>query len=251
MDLLASVSPRGVVTLTFNRPDRANSYDAAMLDALADAFERFGADKSVRIIVLRGTGKHFSAGAAVGAAGTPRRSIGEVCALVDAVSKPTVAVVQGACIGGALALACCCDTMIAGPEASFAIPEVRLGFAPGPLIAVFARALGVRATRHYLLSGARFTADDAVALGLVHRLAAAGQLETLLDETIDGYLLAAPSAIMRAKYQLRAYGTPKVTADELRELQKTFDSMANSDEAAEGRLAFREKRKPRWYPPAS
>src|SRR5690242_18086694 len=106
--LLATVTARGVATIAFNRPDRANSYDAAMLDALADAFARFGADKAVRLIVLRGSGKHFSAGAAVGDTGMPKRSIGEVCALVDAVPKPTIAVVHGACIGGALALASCC-----------------------------------------------------------------------------------------------------------------------------------------------
>jgi methylglutaconyl-CoA hydratase len=245
-----SVSPRGVATLTFNRPERANSYDAAMLDALADAFERFAADKSVRVIILRGAGKHFSAGAAIGAAGKPRRGIGEVCALVDAVPKPTIAVVQGACIGGALALASCCDVMLATPDAIFAIPEVRLGFAPGPLIPVFARAVGIRALRRYLLSGERFAAEDALRLGLVHALATAEELETILDETIDGCLLAAPSAVTRAKYQLRNYATPRVNADDLRELQKTYESLSNSEEAMEGRNAFKEKRKPRWYPPA-
>src|SRR4029077_15253707 len=96
--LLTSVSARGVATLTFNRPDRANSYDAAMLDALADGFETLGRDEAVRVIVLRGAGKHFSAGAAIGEGGKPRRAIGEVCAMIDAIPKPTVAVAQGACI---------------------------------------------------------------------------------------------------------------------------------------------------------
>ena len=105
-----------------------------MLDALADGFEQFGRDSAVRVIVLRGSGKHFSAGAAIGEGGQPRRAIGDVCALIDATPKPTIAVVQGACIGGALALASCCDVMVASREAFFSIPEVRLGFAPGPLI---------------------------------------------------------------------------------------------------------------------
>src|SRR4029077_8860300 len=95
--LLTSVSARGVATLTFNRPDRANSYDAAMLDALADGFETSGRDAAVRVIVLRGAGKHLSAGAAVGEGGRPRRPIGEMCALIDAMPKPTIAVAQGAC----------------------------------------------------------------------------------------------------------------------------------------------------------
>ena len=142
--------------MTFNRPDRANSYNAEMLDALADGFEQFGRDSAVRVIVLRGTGKHFSAGNAIGEAGQPKRAIGDVCALIDATPKPTVAVVQGACIGGALALASCCDVMIASRGAFFSVPEVRLGFAPGPLIGVFVRAIGYRALRRYLLSGERF-----------------------------------------------------------------------------------------------
>ena len=76
--LLTSVSARGVATLTFNRPDRANSYDAAMLDALADGVEAFGGDAAVRVIVLRGAGKHFSAGAAIGEGGRPRRLTAEI-----------------------------------------------------------------------------------------------------------------------------------------------------------------------------
>src|SRR4029078_1401993 len=136
---------RGIATLTFNRPDRANSYNAEMLDALADGFEQFGRDSAVRVIVLRGSGKHLSAGAAIGEPGHPKREIGEVCALIDATPKPTIAVAQGACIGGALAPASSCDIMVATREAFFSIPEVRLGFAPGPLIGTFLRSIGYRA----------------------------------------------------------------------------------------------------------
>jgi methylglutaconyl-CoA hydratase len=246
---LASVSPRGVATLTFNRPDRANSYDAAMLDALAHGVEGFGQDAAVRAIVLRGTGKHFSAGAAIGEGGKPRRPIGEVCAMIDATPKPTVAVAQGACIGGALAIASSCDVVVASRDAFFAIPEVRLGFAPGPLLGAFARGLGFRALRHYLLSGERFSAEDGHRIGLVHRLCDAAGLESAVDELIDALLLGAPNAAATAKQLLRRHGPPALSPDELRELQRAHEAMAQSDEAAEGRAAFKEKRKPRWYPP--
>jgi methylglutaconyl-CoA hydratase len=247
--LLTSVSARGVATLTFNRPDRANSYDAAMLDALADGFESFGRDDAVRVIMLRGAGKHLSAGAAIGEGGKPRRSIGEVCAMIDALSKPTVAVAQGACIGGALAIASCCDIVIASGDAFFAIPEVRLGFAPGPLLASFARGIGYRALRRYLLSGERFSADEGHRLGLVHRLCDAEGLDGAVDELIDALLLGAPKAAATAKRLLRGHAPPALSAEELRELQRAHEAMSNSDEAAEGRAAFKEKRKPRWYPP--
>jgi methylglutaconyl-CoA hydratase len=247
--LLTSVSTRGIATLTFNRPDRANSYDAAMLDALADGFEAFGRDAAVRAIVLRGAGKHFSAGATIGDGGKPRRPIGEVCAMIDAAPKPTVAVAQGACIGGALAIASSCDVVIASRDAFFAIPEVRLGFAPGPLLGAFARGLGFRALRHYLLSGERFSAEDGHRLGLVHRLCDPKELDGTVDELIDALLLAAPNAAAKAKHLLRRHAPPALTPEELRELQRAFEATADSAEAGEGRAAFKEKRKPRWYPP--
>ena len=247
--LLTSVSARGVATLTFNRPDRANSYDAAMLDALADGFASLGRDAAVRVIVLRGAGKHFSAGAAIGEGGKPRRAIGEVCAMIDATAKPTVAVAQGACIGGALAIASSCDVVVASRDAFFAIPEVRLGFAPGPLLGAFARGLGHRALRRYLLSGERFSAEEGHRLGLVHRLCDAQELDGAVDELIDALLLGAPAAAAKAKQLLRRHAPPALSPDELRELQCAHEAMADSDEAAEGRAAFKEKRKPGWYPP--
>jgi methylglutaconyl-CoA hydratase len=247
--LLSSVSDRGVATLIFNRPDRANSYNAAMLDAVADGVERFDRDSAVRVIVLRGAGKHFSAGAAIGGGGHPRRSIGEVCNLIDATSKPTVALVQGACIGGALALASCCDVIVASREAFFSIPEVRLGFAPGPLIGVFARAIGYRALRRYLLSGERFSAEEAHRIGLVQELCDAQTTESTVDGLTDALLLGAPGAAATAKRLLQKQAPPALSLDELRELQSNFEAMASSQEAAEGRAAFGEKRKPNWYRP--
>jgi methylglutaconyl-CoA hydratase len=248
--LLQSVSDRGIATLTFNRPDKANSFDAAMLDALTDGFERYGNDPAVRAIVLRGSGKHFSAGAAIGAEGQAKRSMGEACALIDNVPKPTIAVVQGACIGGALALASCCDMMVASRAAMFSIPEVRLGFAPGPLIGFFARAMGARALRRYLYSGERFSAEEALRIGLVHELVEAEALDRTLDAILDQILLGAPGAIARAKAVLQDQGAPPaLSAAELREMQAAFHAVAQSAEAAEGRAAFQEKRKPAWYPP--
>ena len=126
-----------------------------------------------------------------------------MCALVDATPKPTIAVVQGACIGGALALASCCDVMVASREAFFSIPEVRLGFAPGPLIGSFLRAMGYRALRRYLLSGERFTAEEAHRLGLVQQLCDAPAIDSVTDELIDQLLLGAPAAAANAKRLLQ------------------------------------------------
>jgi methylglutaconyl-CoA hydratase len=247
--LLTSVAPRGIATITFNRPEKANSYDRAMLNALAAGFERFGGDPAVRVIVLRGTGKHFSAGAAIGEGGGPGRSIGEVCRLIDTAPKPTIAAVQGACIGGALALASCCDIVIAARDTKFSIPEVRLGFAPGPLIGFFARAMGVRALRRYLLSGESFGAEEALRLGLAQEICGTDALDRTLDEVVDNCLRAAPAAVAQAKRVLLAQAGPIATPEELAELQRVFEANAQSEEAAEGRASFKEKRSPNWYPP--
>jgi methylglutaconyl-CoA hydratase len=157
--------------------------------------------------------------------------------------------VQGACIGGALALASCCDVMVASSDASFAVPEVRLGFAPGPLIGVFMRAMGYRALRRYLLSGERFSAEEAHRVGIVQELCDAQALESVADKLIDEMLLGAPNAAANAKRVLQKQAPAAASAEELKAMQKAFEAMFQSDEATEGRAAFKEKRKPRWYPP--
>ena len=143
MSVAVSVDARGVATVTLNRPGRANAYDYATLAAVAEAFERFAADDAIRVIVLRGEGKHFCSGADVAAGAEPgpgQPGVYELLASLETTPKPTIAVVQGACIGGGLVLAAMCDMLIASSGAFFSMPEVRLGLTPGPSSApVFAR----------------------------------------------------------------------------------------------------------------
>jgi methylglutaconyl-CoA hydratase len=251
--ILTSVCERGVATLRFNRPDKANSYDQGMLDALAAWIDQCQDDAAVRLMVLRGEGKHFSAGAAIAPKdespdhSVPQRGIADVCLALDAIPKPTIAAVQGACMGGAAAIASCCDVVIASRDATFAIPEVRLGFAPGPLIPFFLRALGLRALRRYLLSGERFSAQEAHRIGLAHELCESGAIEQALEAVIDELMMAAPGAVARAKQVLRAQVAPPISPALLRKLQVAFKAAARSDEAEEGRRSFKEKRKPSWY----
>ncbi|HKA78674.1 MAG TPA: enoyl-CoA hydratase-related protein [Xanthobacteraceae bacterium] len=249
--LLRTVDGRGVAVLTFNRPEKGNSYSAAMLDTLHDEITRLGADPAVRTIVLRGNGKHFNAGADVGAAAKekPRASIPMVCLGLDTIPKPTIALVQGACIGGAVAMISCCDVVVATDNAFFSLPEVRLGFAPGPLIPFFLRAIDPRSLRRYLLSGERFAAEDALRIGLVHQLCAAESADAALAAIIDEMLHAGPNALAHAKQLLRRLTQVPISKELLAELQGEFDQRLESAEATEGRAAFREKRKPSWFPP--
>lgn len=251
--LLRSIDRRGVAMLTLNRPEKGNAYNQALLDALVAEIGELGADPAVRVIVLRASGKHFSVGAEIGAAEPakegPRVTIPALCATLDAVEKPTVALVHGACIGGGVALVSCCDVVLAAREAFFALPEVRLGFAPGPLIPFFLRAIGARSLRRYLISGERFTADEAMRVGLVHHLYDSEAADAALMRLVDELLLAGPNAAAQAKRLLLRFTQAPPSPEILAELQREFEVGFHSPEAAEGRAAFREKRKPGWAPP--
>jgi methylglutaconyl-CoA hydratase len=250
--LLCAVDSRGIATLVFNRPEKRNSYNQAMIKALFEEMVRLGTDPSVRAVVLRGTGQHFSAGADVSERHDPadmeRMRMLALCTGLDSMPKPLIAVVQGACIGGAVALISCCDMVIATQTAFFSLPEVRLGFAPGPLIPFFLRGMSARSLRRYLLSGERFTAADALRIGLVHELCDANGGDAALLKLIEEVLLAGPNAAVHAKELLRRLTDKPITTESLAELQLEFNQRLESPEAVEGRASFREKRKPKWYP---
>jgi methylglutaconyl-CoA hydratase len=251
--VLSQVDARGIATITLNRPDKANAYDYGMLEAVGHCFEQFGADAKVRVIVLRGAGKHFSAGADVQAGAEPpegsgRRGLGETCALIDETPKPTIALVQGACVGGGMGIAACCDIVLADRSAFFSVPEVRLGFTPGPLSLHFARALGTRAFRRYGMTGQRFSAEEGLRVGFVHELCETGGLDTALAKQVEEIVMAAPFAAMGAKSIALRLQSGQIPHGLEHQLQAEFAQSRNSDEAAEGKASFKEKRKPSWYP---
>jgi len=126
---------------------------------------------------------------------------------------------------------------------------VRLGFAPGPLIPFFLRAMEARSLRRYLLSGERFAAEAAMRIGLVHELYDTVDGDAALAALLDELLLAGPNAVTVAKGLLRRLGQPPVSKELLVELQREFDQRRHSPEAVEGVASFREKRKPRWAAP--
>jgi methylglutaconyl-CoA hydratase len=240
---------RGIVTLTLNRADKSNALDAETVDLLAEAIAAVGHDQSVRILALRGAGEHFCAGADVSSTGDSwsksGRTIIDVCTLLDNLSKPAVAVIHGACIGGGLAFAACCDVVLATPGAFFAIPEVRLGVAPGPLMLFFMQAIPPRALRRYLISGERITAEQALSFGLVHEIATPDQIDPAFGRLTDALLQGAPTAIADAKRILREQSRP-FTEQVLRDMEADFRRRGSSPDALEGLAGFREKRPPRW-----
>ncbi|HEY1504988.1 MAG TPA: enoyl-CoA hydratase-related protein [Stellaceae bacterium] len=250
---------RGIATLMLNRPDRGNAYDDVMLRELMIALAELDNDDAVRVVLLRGAGKHFCVGADIAwhraNQGAPdSREAGpkliDMLLALDRLSKPTIAVLHGAAVGGGLAVPLCCDVAFATSDAIFSIPEVRIGLMPGPLVPLFLRAMPYRAFRRYGLSGERFSSAEAKALGLIHDAAPAEQVEAVVAKQVEEFLLSAPGAVAGLKALAAALAPPPITAMLLDDLEEAGHGMLETEEAKEGVASFLEKRRPRWYPPS-
>jgi methylglutaconyl-CoA hydratase len=245
------ISTRRIATVTLNRPDRGNAFDQRMLDELLAEFSHLGANDSVRVDVLRGSGRHFCTGADLAARGPdahePARApatLRDVLVALDTVPKPTIAVVHGGAVGGGAAFAACCDVALATDAAFFSIPEVRVGMPPLGVLPYLVRAMGNRNFRRYGLSGERFTATEAQQLGLVHQVCDAATLEDLIARVADEFLLGAPDALAKLKSAAAEFAVPSLSAI----LAHRPPHNSKTPEAIEGIASFREKRKPSWYP---
>jgi methylglutaconyl-CoA hydratase len=252
--IAVDVSARRIATVLLNRPERGNAFDQVMLDELGQAFAALAADAAARVVVLRASGRHFCTGADLAARGTEApalpaattgTSLREVLAGLDALPKPTLAVVHGAAVGGGAGFAACCDVVIAAEDAFFSIPEVRVGMPPLGVAPFLVRAIGHRNFRRYGLSGERITAAEALRLGLAHQVCAADALEEALAGIADAFLHGAPGAISALKSAAAQYASP--TLSTILATQPGHDP--KTPEALEGIASFREKRKPSWYPP--
>jgi methylglutaconyl-CoA hydratase len=251
--ITVDVSARRIATITLNRPDRGNAFDQTMLDELADQLKTLGADDNVRIIVLRGSGRHFCTGADLAsrsgeaAAQPPARapaSLRDVLVALDTVPKPTMAVVQGGAVGGGAGFVTCCDVAIATEAAFLSIPEVRVGMPPFGVMPFLIRAMGHRAFRRYGLTGERIVAAEALRLGLVHQVCDAASLEETGARIADELLHGAPGAIAALKEASALFALPPLSAI----LEHRAPHNPKTPEAIEGIASFREKRKPSWYP---
>jgi methylglutaconyl-CoA hydratase len=238
-----------VATITFARPQKSNAYNKAMLRAFDDGIRQADENPDIRALVVRGEGKHFCAGADLGAeegSDEAAPGVGDVCLRLSSLPKPTIAVVQGACVGGGMAFATCCDIIIAAQDAFFSMPEAWIGFSPTPLIPFILKALGERQARRILMMGSRFSADEALRIGLASEVCAQDQLDKSLHDTVAALLQSAPGAVAEIKAQVARLRNVTPTSELLAGLQRGFDAVKDSSEAQEGRAARREKRPPNW-----
>jgi len=249
----------GVAQVTMSRPAVFNAFDEAMIGELDAAFDRLGADEGVRVIVLAGEGKHFSAGAdlqwmqrASDASQAwnleDARRFAAMLARIEAAPKPTVARVQGAALGGGVGLACACDIAIAADNAVFAVSEARFGILPAVIGPYLVNAVGRRQARRLALTSARIQAPEALAIGLVQQVVVPERLDAAVDAMVVELLAGGPLAQREIKRLFAQLEVGPITA-EVRELTaRTISRVRGSDEAREGFAAFLGKRPAGWIP---
>src|SRR5260370_28104396 len=198
--VLWNLDERGVATVTLNRPEVNNAYDASLIQGVLSAIEELSKKPLLRVVVLKGNGKHFQAGADLKGIHavrpkSPDENEAVSQAAFEAVQRlnrlpiPTVALVQGGCFGGGTGVISACDVVIAADNASFSITEVRWGLTAAIIIPQLNDAIGVRQVRRYALTGDRVGAQDSRRIHLMHQAVPLAHLETARSKVI-GTLLA-------------------------------------------------------------
>ena len=257
-DLIIDTDSRGVATITLNRPDVHNAFNSELIAELRSAFLALDADATVRVILLTGAGKSFSAGAdlnwmkrsATFSAEENQQdamALSDMLATINNCSKPTLAFVNGAAFGGGVGLAACCDIVVALSTAAFSLSEVKLGLTPATISPYVVRAIGERAARRYFLTAERFDGIEARRIGLAHETAQTVDEAQMIADGLIGYLLSGgPVAQAASKTLIRMVADSDITDDLRRKTAQLIAERRTSDEGQEGLSAFLEKRKPNW-----
>ena len=261
--LLIERSPLGTgwaEVWTLNAPATRNALTDAMVAALQGACERARTDTALRVIVLRGAGGYFCAGGSLGnfasAIGRPHeggadplvavnRDYGRLLQALCALPQLLIAAVQGAAMGGGIGLLCCADHVLAAPDAQFATPEVTLGIVPAQIAPFVVRRLGDATARDWLLSGARWSATEARAAGLVNEVAA-DDVETALRQQLKRFAQAAPGAVAETKRLLAQLSAGGALGDVLDSAAPVFARALRGPEAAQGLKAFAARQAAPW-----
>jgi methylglutaconyl-CoA hydratase len=257
--VLWELDQRGVATVTLNRPEVNNAYDAGLIHGLLAAMDELGKRPQLRVVVLKGKGKHFQAGADLKWINAVRpqspeeneavsRATYEAVQRLNRLPIPTVALVQGGCFGGGTGVISACDVVIAADNALFSITEVRWGLTAAIIIPQLCDAIGVRQVRRYALTGERFGAQEARRIGLVHEVVPLADLETSGAEVVEQLLANAPAALTETKALAMesAFGGMSVDDEAYARLVRLHANKRQTEEASEGLASFAEKRAANW-----
>ena len=244
-----------VLWLSLNRPGRMNAFNMEMIDEVSTAIDEADADEGVRCVLVKGEGeKAFSAGAdlamfkgldtesAVAASERGQRLMDRI----EASPKPFVAAIHGFCLGGGLEFALACDFRVAAESASFGSPEINLGLIPGwGATQRLSRILGLARAKELVLLGDRIKADEALRIGLVHKVV---PLDRLYEEAeaLAQRLAAGPPVALRVAKRSMNEGSQLPLMEGLRMEAEAFGALAETEDLVEGISAFFERRKPEF-----
>lgn len=248
---------KNIATITMNRPEVHNAFNEGMIAAMTEAFEKAGADKGVRAVILNGNGKSFCAG---GDLNWMRKvadynfeqnvadamTLGRLLKTINTLPKPTIALVQGNAFGGGVGLAACCDIAFAEDTAKFCLSEVKIGLIPSIIAPYVIAAIGERQARRYFLTAEVIDGKTAARIGLVHEAAPSSEMDNLLDEAIYALWEGAPAAQARGKNLILDIAKRKIDDDLIKFTSEKIAEARASEEGKEGLSAFLSKGTPGW-----
>ena len=246
-----------VATLWMNRPAVLNAFDEKLIAEMAQACAELDADANVRVVILGGRGKHFSAGADLNwmkraAQFTyeqnleDARKFADMLRTLSSLSKPTIARVHGAALGGGTGLTAACDMAIASSDAVFSTSEVKFGIIPSAISPYVLRAIGPRHALRYFQSAEQITAQRALAIGLISEVVEPAELDACLSKLVAALLQGGPLAQHAAKNLIGAVSGQPIDEKLSAETAERIARQRATDEAKDGISAFLDKRSPAW-----
>ncbi|MGV9008722.1 enoyl-CoA hydratase-related protein [Brevundimonas sp.] len=247
----------GTVFVTINRPHKKNAFDAATIAALYEAFETLHGADNVRVVFIRGAGGTFSAGADLGWMADAARwsesdnrddamGLAKMLKALHDIPALTVALVEGAAMGGGAGIVAACDMAVAVEGTRFAFSEVKLGLIPATIAPYVVEAVGARRARQLFLTANIFDADYAAHAGLIDMVLPEGSIDEFISMLTDSLTGNAPGAMGDAKRLVNDVAGQKIDHGLMEETAKRIARARISTEGQEGVGAFLEKRKPNW-----
>ncbi|MFZ2738825.1 MAG: enoyl-CoA hydratase/isomerase family protein [Burkholderiaceae bacterium] len=246
-----------VAEVWLNRPEVRNAFNESVIAGLTQAFTVLSDDPQVRVIVLAAQGKAFCAGADLN---WMRRmadyseqenladaaTMAEMLRVIHRCSKPTIARIQGDVFAGGMGLVAACDMAVSVDSASFCLSEVKLGLIPATISPYLIQAMGARAAQRYFLTAERFSAEQALRLGLLHEVVTLDALDAKVAELMAALLAASPNAVRSAKQLVHEVAGRGITPELIASTVAHIAQSRASQDGREGVQSFLQKRQPNW-----
>ena len=246
-----------VATVWINRAELHNAFNTEVIEELHACFQALNSRDDIRVVILAGRGKSFSAGADLnwmkqaGQASTAENQadalkLAKMLQSLATLKQPTIARVHGIAFGGGMGLVAACDICVASTDAKFATSEVRLGLAPSTISPYVIRAIGARQASRYFLTAERISAEQAQQIGLAHEVTSAEDLDSKIDEIVQALLLGGPEAQHTSKQLIQMVNHQVLTEDLLQQTAQHIAHVRQGTEAKNGLNAFLNKQSPAW-----